>query len=166
MDARLKREEACKVVALDGAPGEGKHVEKLAQNASVEITSKLLSTQVVEALSEIQAVTGRYSLVFPGRNDITKPMSEASINQVLKRVGYHGKATGHGFRHTVGTILHEQSYNTAWIELQLAHVDKNTIRGTYNHAQYLEQRREMLQWYGDYVQGLVKINGIEILKIV
>lgn len=113
-----------------------------------------LSIQVVEALREIQSVTGRYSLVFPGRNDITKPMSEASINQVLKRIGYHGKATGHGFRHTMSTILHEQGYNTAWIELQLAHVDKNTIRGTYNHAQYLEQRREMLQWYGDYVDGL------------
>lgn len=110
-----------------------------------------LSTQVVEALREIQAVTGRYSLVFPGRNDITKPMSEAGINQVLKRIGYHGKATGHGFRHTMSTILHEQGYNTAWIELQLAHVDKNTIRGTYNHAQYLEQRREMMQWYGDYI---------------
>jgi len=110
-----------------------------------------LSYQVVAAPRELQAVTGRYNLVFPGRNDITKPMSEASINQVLKRIGYHGKATGHGFRHTMSTILHERGYNTAWIELQLAHVDKNTIRGTYNHAQYLEQRREMLQWYGDYV---------------
>ena len=93
-----------------------------------------LSDQVVASLREIQALTGRYKLVFPGRNDITKPMSEASINQVLKRIGYHGKATGHGFRHTMSTILHEQGYNTAWIELQLAHVDKNTIRGTYNHA--------------------------------
>ncbi|MDR7344369.1 integrase [Pantoea alhagi] len=125
-----------------------------------------LSTQVVEALREIQVVTGRYSLVFPGRNDITKPMSEASINQVLKRIGYHGKATGHGFRHTMSTILHEQGYNTAWIELQLAHVDKNTIRGTYNHAQYLEQRREMLQWYGDFVDGLGKINTTELPKVV
>lgn len=125
-----------------------------------------LSTQVVEALREIKVVTGRYSLVFPGRNDITKPMSEASINQVLKRIGYHGKATGHGFRHTMSTILHEQGYNTAWIELQLAHVDKNTIRGTYNHAQYLEQRREMLQWYGNYVDGLVKINITKLHKVV
>jgi len=125
-----------------------------------------LSTQVVEALREIQVVTGRYSLVFPGRNDITKPMSEASINQVLKRIGYHGKATGHGFRHTMSTILHEQGYNTAWIELQLAHVDKNTIRGTYNHAQYLEQRREMLQWYGDFVDGLGKINTTELPRVV
>ncbi|WP_224651147.1 tyrosine-type recombinase/integrase [Pectobacterium versatile] len=113
-----------------------------------------LSAQVIDALQQLQAVTGRYNLVFPGRNDITKPMSEASINQVLKRIGYHGKATGHGFRHTMSTILHEQGYNTAWIELQLAHVDKNTIRGTYNHAQYLEQRRGMLQWYGDFVDGL------------
>lgn len=121
-----------------------------------------LSDQVVASLREIQAVTGRYNLVFPGRNDITKPMSEASINQVLKRIGYHGKATGHGFRHTMSTILHEQGYNTAWIELQLAHVDKNTIRGTYNHAQYLEQRREMLQWYGDYVDRLVK-NGTAVI---
>ncbi|KHN92819.1 integrase [Pectobacterium actinidiae] len=113
-----------------------------------------LSNQVIDALQQLFAVTGRYNLVFPGRNDITKPMSEASINQVLKRIGYHGKATGHGFRHTMSTILHEQGYNTAWIELQLAHVDKNTIRGTYNHAQYLEQRRGMLQWYGDFIDGL------------
>ncbi|MFJ5442929.1 tyrosine-type recombinase/integrase [Pectobacterium sp. CHL-2024] len=113
-----------------------------------------LSDQVIYALQQLYAVTGRYNLVFPGRNDITKPMSEASINQVLKRIGYHGKATGHGFRHTMSTILHEQGYNTAWIELQLAHVDKNTIRGTYNHAQYLEQRRGMLKWYGDFVDGL------------
>ena len=113
-----------------------------------------LSNQVIDALQQLYAVTGPYNLVFPGRNDITKPMSEASINQVLKRIGYHGKATGHGFRHTMSTILHEQGYNTAWIELQLAHVDKNTIRGTYNHAQYLEQRRGMLQWYGDFIDGL------------
>ncbi|WP_027711467.1 tyrosine-type recombinase/integrase [Dickeya chrysanthemi] len=113
-----------------------------------------LSDQVIDALQQLHAITGRYNLVFPGRNDITKPMSEASINQVLKRIGYHGKATGHGFRHTMSTILHEQGYNTAWIELQLAHVDKNTIRGTYNHAQYLEQRRGMLQWYGDFIDGL------------
>jgi len=64
-----------------------------------------LSNQVVEALREIEAVTGRYSLVFPGRNDAAELMSEASINQVLKRIGYHGKATGHGFWHTMSTIL-------------------------------------------------------------
>lgn len=113
-----------------------------------------LSTQVRELLEEIHQLTGRGKYVFPGRNDAGKPMSEASINQVIKRIGYDGKATGHGFRHTMSTILHEQGYNTAWIETQLAHVDKNSIRGTYNHAQYLDGRREMLQWYADYMQAL------------
>ena len=78
-------------------------------------------------------------------------MSEASINQVIKRIGYGGKLTGHGFRHSLSTILHEQGYESAWIEIQLAHVDKNSIRGTYNHAQYLPQRRLMLQWYSDFI---------------
>ncbi|MEB7898764.1 tyrosine-type recombinase/integrase [Raoultella ornithinolytica] len=113
-----------------------------------------LSIQVRELLEEIHQLTGRGKYVFPGRNDAGKPMSEASINQVIKRIGYDGKATGHGFRHTMSTILHEQGYNTAWIETQLAHVDKNSIRGTYNHAQYLDGRREMLQWYADYLQAL------------
>jgi len=54
----------------------------------------------------------------------------------------------------MSTILHEEGFNSAWIETQLAHVDKNAIRGTYNHAQYLEGRREMMQWYGDYIDGL------------
>ncbi|MEH4965609.1 tyrosine-type recombinase/integrase, partial [Escherichia coli] len=62
--------------------------------------------------------------------------------------------TGHGFRHTMSTILHEQGFNSAWIETQLAHVDKNAIRGTYNHAQYLDGRREMMQWYADYIDSL------------
>ncbi|OMQ24576.1 tyrosine-type recombinase/integrase [Serratia oryzae] len=113
-----------------------------------------LSRQVVTILRELQAITGSYRLVFPGRNDVNKPMSDASINMVLKRIGYDGKATGHGFRHTFSTILHERGFNTAWIELQLAHVDKNSIRGTYNHAQYLDGRREMMQWYADYIDSL------------
>ena len=54
----------------------------------------------------------------------------------------------------MSTILHEQGYNTAWIETQLAHVYKNSIRGTYNHAQYLDGRREILQLYADYMEAL------------
>ncbi|WP_260282296.1 tyrosine-type recombinase/integrase [Proteus terrae] len=123
-----------------------------------------LSSQVIDALEELNSISGRFNLVFPGRSDITKPMNEASINQVLKRIGYHGRATGHGFRHTMSTILHEQGYNTAWIETQLAHVDKNTIRGTYNHAQYLDGRRKMLQWYADYIDGLEHKNQSVIVS--
>ena len=113
-----------------------------------------LSIQAKSLLEEIHQLTGRGRYVFPGRNGAGKTMSEASINQVIKRIGYDGKATGHGFRHTMSTILHEQGYNTAWIETQLAHADKNSIRGTYNHAQYLDGRREMLQWYADYMDAL------------
>lgn len=113
-----------------------------------------LSGQALTLIGQLQELTGNYPLMFPGRNDPRKTMSEASINQVFKRIGYDGKVTGHGFRHTMSTILHEQGYNTAWIETQLAHVDKNSIRGTYNHAQYIDGRREMLQWYADYMEAL------------
>jgi len=60
----------------------------------------------------------------------------------------------------MSTILHEEGFNTAWIETQLAHVDKNAIRGTYNHAQYLEGRREMMQWYLDYLIDLHSVRRI------
>ncbi|EEQ1895960.1 TPA: tyrosine-type recombinase/integrase, partial [Escherichia coli] len=102
-----------------------------------------LSTQALGFLNELKSMTGNYRYVFPGRNDPNKPMSEASVNQLIKRIGYAGKLTGHGFRHTLSTILHENGFNTAWIEMQLAHVDKNSIRGTYNHAQYFEKRKVM-----------------------
>ncbi|UCQ23739.1 tyrosine-type recombinase/integrase [Edwardsiella piscicida] len=119
-----------------------------------------LSEQALAIMQEMRRISGKGKYIFPGRNDAGKPMSEASINQVIKRIGYDGKATGHGFRHTMSTILHEQGYNTAWIETQLAHVDKNSIRGTYNHAQYLDGRREMLQWYADYLDALANGDNV------
>lgn len=110
-----------------------------------------LSTQALDLLNELKIMTGNYRYVFPGRNDPNKPMSEASINQVIKRIGYGGKLTGHGFRHMMSTLLHEQGFDSFWIEIQLAHVDKNNIRGTYNHALYLEKRRDMLRWYSSFI---------------
>lgn len=111
-----------------------------------------LSTQALDLLNELKMMTGNYRYVFPGRNDPNKPMSGASVNQVIKRIGYGGKVTGHGFRHSMSTILHEHGFESSWIEMQLAHVDKNSIRGTYNHAQYLDKRKVMMQWYADNVQ--------------
>ncbi|ERK07958.1 Phage integrase [Serratia fonticola AU-AP2C] len=110
-----------------------------------------LSRQAVSLLKQLKPITGHYPLVFIGRNDQRKPISKESINQVIELLGYKGRLTGHGFRHTMSTILHEQGYDSAWIEMQLAHVDKNAIRGAYNHAQYLDGRREMMQWYADYL---------------
>ncbi|ENZ7793918.1 TPA: tyrosine-type recombinase/integrase [Klebsiella pneumoniae] len=117
-----------------------------------------LSTQALDLLNELKMMTGNYRYVFPGRNDPNKPMSEASINQVIKRIGYGGKVTGHGFRHSLSTILHENGFNSAWIELQLAHVDKNSIRGTYNHAQYINKRQDMMQWYSDFIFNQTRID--------
>lgn len=119
-----------------------------------------LPKQAVSALRELESITGGYTLAFPGRNDPAKPMSEAAINQLLKRSGYDGRATGHGFRHTMSTTLHEQGYASEWVETQLAHLDKNSIRGTYNHALYLEGRRGMLQWYADHLDILSRV-GVE-----
>lgn len=76
-----------------------------------------LSTQLLNLLHELKSMTGHYCYVFPRRNDPNKPMSEAIINQFIKRIGYGGRFTGHGFRHTISTILHEQGFNRAWIEM-------------------------------------------------
>ncbi|MEG8665146.1 site-specific integrase, partial [Klebsiella quasipneumoniae] len=110
-----------------------------------------LSTQALDLLNELKIMTGNYRYVFPGRNDPNKPMSEVSINQVIKRVSYDGKLTGHGFRHMMSTLMHDNAFNSEWIETQLAHIDKNSIRGTYNHAQYFEKHKEMLQWYSNII---------------
>lgn len=113
-----------------------------------------LSKQVIELFNLLKPLSGHYELVFIGRNDHRKPISKESVNQVIELLGYKGRLTGHGFRHTMSTILHEKGFNSAWIETQLAHIDKNAIRGTYNHAQYMDGRREMMQWYADYMDEL------------
>jgi len=81
-------------------------------------------------------------------------MSEVSINQVIKKICFDGKTTGQGFRHTLSIILHKQGFDSAWIETQIAHADRNTIRGTHNHSQYLECRREIIQLYANFFDEL------------
>jgi len=93
-----------------------------------------LSDQVVALFESLKPVTGLYPLIFVGRHDRTKPASKESVNQVIELLKYKGRLTGHGFLHTMSTILHEEGFDSAWIETQLAHVDKNAIRGAYNHA--------------------------------
>jgi integrase len=66
-------------------------------------------------------------------------------------MGYHGRATVHGFRSTASTILNEHEFNPDWIERQLAHVDANAIRGIYNSAEWITGRRKMLCWWSDYL---------------
>lgn len=113
-----------------------------------------LPRQAVAILREIEPFTGRFDLVFAGRNDPKRPMSENTINKCLADLGYKGRQTGHGFRHLLSTELNGKSYNKDWIERQLAHGDNDEIRATYNHAHYLDQRREMMQWWADRLEQL------------
>lgn len=115
-----------------------------------------LSIQALNLLKELHVITGNYRFAFPGRNDPNKPMSEGSINRLIQRIGYGGRVTGNGFRHTMSTILHDLNFDSSWIEAQLAHIDKNHIRVTYNHAIYLSQRKDMMQSYTDIVFNFVK----------
>jgi integrase len=78
-------------------------------------------------------------------------MSENTILFALYRMGYQYKATGHGFRATASTILNEHGFNSDVIEHQLAHNERNKVRAAYNHAQYLPERRKMMQWWADFL---------------
>lgn len=82
---------------------------------------------------------------------VVNQFSKESVSQLIELLSYKGRATGHGFRHTMSTILHEKGFNSVWIEMQLAHVDKNRIRGPNNHAQYLDGGKNMLQWHSNYI---------------
>ncbi|MCY1455797.1 Prophage integrase IntA [compost metagenome] len=81
-------------------------------------------------------------------------MSENTVNKALAGAGYEGRQTGHGFRHLLSTELNGRGFNRDWIERQLAHGDKDEIRDTYNHATYLEQRREMMQAWADSIYAI------------
>lgn len=113
-----------------------------------------LPSQAVVILRQLQEVTGRYALLFPGQQSADRPMSENTINKALGLMGYKNRQTGHGFRHLLSTELNGRGYNRDWIERQLAHGDKDEIRDTYNHATYLEQRREMMQAWADSIEVL------------
>lgn len=113
-----------------------------------------LPRQAVEILRQLQEITGDYPLLFPGQQNAERPMSENTINKALRLMGYEGRQTGHGFRHLLSTELNGRGYNRDWIERQLAHGDADEIRDTYNHATYLEQRREMMQAWADSIDAL------------
>lgn len=110
-----------------------------------------LASQSVQVLKALKVVSGHRELIFPGERDPAKPMSINTILGGLKRMGYKGRMTGHGFRGLASTTLHEASFNHFHIEVQLAHTEQNEVAAAYNHAKYLDQRTKMMQWWGDYL---------------
>jgi integrase len=126
-----------------------------------------LSKQAIAILKLAAKLTGDRVYVFPNRNDPTKPASKAIILRALGRMGYTGKMTGHGFRSAASTILNE--HKNKWnihrdaIELQLAHVEKNASRAAYNFAEYLDERRSMMQQWANHLDKLKA--GAEVIPM-
>tara|TARA_R110000868_G_scaffold41074_2_gene140771 strand:- start:4779 stop:6020 length:1242 start_codon:yes stop_codon:yes gene_type:complete len=118
-----------------------------------------LCRQAIALLEELRPITGAYALLFPGRSDRTKPRSDTVFLMALRRLGYEGRQTGHGFRHIASTILNEHGFTADHIEAQLSHKAPG-VRGIYNKAQYLEQRTTMLQWYADHLDKLAAGNVV------
>ncbi|MGG1949008.1 integrase arm-type DNA-binding domain-containing protein [Trinickia sp. NRRL B-1857] len=111
-----------------------------------------LSTQALAVIKQLRELNGNWALLFPSRSNARKPISENTVLYALYRLGYHSRMTGHGFRGLASTILNENGFNSDWIERQLAHTEQNSVRAAYNHAQYLPERRRMMQWWGAYLE--------------
>ncbi|WP_412053295.1 tyrosine-type recombinase/integrase [Pokkaliibacter plantistimulans] len=119
-----------------------------------------LPRQALALLDELRPLTGAYQLLFPGRGRGDKPRSDTVFLMALRRLGYEGRQTGHGFRHIASTTLNEYGFDENHIEAQLSHV-KEGVAGVYNKAIYLEQRKVMMQWYADYLDKLANGNVVE-----
>ena len=123
-----------------------------------------LSKQALAILERARILFGDSGLIFPSVRDPLKPMSDNAMSKALRDMGYRGKATPHGFRSSFSSMAHEKSgFATEVIEKALAHEEKNKIKGAYNRAEYLEQRRQLMQWWGSKLRTLE--HGAEIIAI-
>jgi len=114
-----------------------------------------LCLQALAQFKEIQSVTGAYNYSFASDHKPEKqPFSDNDMLFARYRRGYRGSMTGHGVRHLASTTLNEMGYDSRYIEKQLSHEDKNTIRGTYNKAEYLTERTKVMQDWADLVLNI------------
>jgi integrase len=122
-----------------------------------------LSTQALAILEEIRPLTGNGQYVFPSSRGDGRPMSDNTIRSALQSLGYDSDVmTAHGFRTTASTLLNEQGWSPDAIERQLAHSPRDSVRAAYNRAQYLDERRRMMQSWGDYLDILK--NGAQVIE--
>lgn len=112
-----------------------------------------LSEQSIATLRELHALTGETPMLFPSRSNAHKPMSNNTMLFALYRMGYHSRATTHGFRALASTTLNEQGWQPDVIERQLAHGERNKVRAAYNRATYLPERRKMMQAWADHLDA-------------
>lgn len=119
-----------------------------------------LSRQAVELLRELHTHTGGRGMLFPNYRNPKTCMTATTLNRALERMGFNGKDSigfsAHGFRATASTILNEIGFRPDVIERQLAHAERNKVRASYNQAEYLEERRAMMQQWADMTDEMAK----------
>jgi integrase len=119
-----------------------------------------LSRQAVELLRELHTHTGGRGMLFPNYRNPKTCMTATTLNRALERMGFNGKDSigfsAHGFRATASTILNEMGFRPDVIERQLAHAERNKVRASYNQAEYLEERRAMMQQWADLTDEMAK----------
>ncbi len=110
-----------------------------------------LSRQAVDLLNRLQGVSGHREFLFPNRSDPRRPASLGVLWKAVASMGYKGKFSPHGIRATASTLLNEMGFRGDVIERQLAHVEGNKVRASYNQADYLDERRQMMQTWSDFL---------------
>ncbi|MCX7061776.1 MAG: tyrosine-type recombinase/integrase [Gammaproteobacteria bacterium] len=124
-----------------------------------------LPVQAVAILRELHPLTGTGRWCFPGERSRQQPISEATINAMLRRMGYaKDQMTGHGFRAMASTMLHEQGWLHEAIERQLAHGHRDQVSAAYNHSEHLPLRRKMMQAWADYLDKLREGGNVTALR--
>lgn len=122
-----------------------------------------LTRQAINILNELKSIAGDSGFLLPGRNP-NKPISNNTLLFALYRLGYKGKMTGHGFRSVASTALNESGlFSPDAIERQLAHGEKNEVRGAYNRAEYLPERKRIMTWWSDHLEALEK--GADVIPL-
>ena len=122
-----------------------------------------LPTQAVQLLNNLKLLSGQSDYLFPSRTNNHAPKSDTVFIMALRRMGYQGRQTPHGFRHIASTLLNNRGFDERHIEAALAHV-KDGVAGVYNKAQYLQDRRIIMQWYADHLEQLADDSVIQFKK--
>lgn len=122
-----------------------------------------LSRQALECFQDLKEAACGSQYVLPHNGTLSKPMSPSTINKAFDCMGCQGRFTPHGLRATASTLLNEQGFRPDVIERQLAHTERNRIRAAYNQAEYLEERRCMMQQWADYLDSLIA--GAEVIPL-
>lgn len=117
-----------------------------------------LAKQSIEILNQIKQISGgnNWGYIFPSMKQPNRIMSENTFLRAIEVLGYKTITTAHGFRSTASTILNENGFKSDVIERQLAHCERDQVRAAYNYAEYLSDRKEMMQWWADHIDSLVK----------